>query len=232
MTVAAVVLALTPAVALADAEGVPRVRRIVDAAWSGGAMPIVVIAGDPDGAMAAALAGAPVTLAAPAPMEAGRIAQFLRGIEVATGEVTGTSGVLFWPARMAWVGPETVTSLVEGHGPDPEALIRPAFHGQVGWPALVPLTALEVLRGVPATATPDQVIEVLAASPGIATRTIDLGDPGTTIDGDTPRGSLPAYEGPAEPSGSHDWGAVTAELADDAPLEGPARAGDPGSTGA
>ncbi len=229
MTVAAVVIALTPAVALADAEGVPRVRRIVDAAWSGGAMPIVVIAGDPDGAMAAALAGAPVTLAAPAPMEAGRIAQFLRGIEVATGEVSGTSGVLFWPARMAWVGPETITSLVEAHGPHPDALIRPSFQGQIGWPALVPLTAFEMLGGLPATATPDQLIEMLAMTESVPTRTIDLGDPGATIDGDTPRADLPPYEGPAEPSGSHDWGAATAELADDAPLEGPSRAGRPGS---
>ncbi|TAL11458.1 MAG: hypothetical protein EPO00_03340 [Chloroflexota bacterium] len=229
MTVAAVILAITPEVALADAEGVPRVRRIVDSAWSGGALPIVVIAPDPDGTMAAALAGAPVTLAAPAPMDQGRVAQFVRGIEVATGEVSGTTGVLFWPARMAWVGPETITSMVEGHGPDPTALIRPSFDGRVGWPALVPLTALEALRGLPATATPDQLIEMLAGSGSVPARTIDLGDPGTTIDGDTPRSELPAYEGPAEPSGSHDWGAATAELADDAPLEGPARVDDPGA---
>lgn len=229
MTIAAVILALTPGVALADAEGVTRVRRIVDSAWSGGAMPIVVIAVDPDGAIAAAIGGAPVTLAAPAPLDQGRVAQFLRGIEVATAEVSGTSGVLFWPARMAWVGPETITSLVEAHGPNPDALIRPTFNGQVGWPALVPLTALEALRGLPVSATPDQLIEMLGAS-GLPTRAIDLGDPGTTIDGDTPRGDLPPYDGPAEPSGAREWGAASADLADDAPLEGPARVGDPGTT--
>ena len=70
---------------------------------------------------------------------------------------------------------------------------------------------------------------MLAGSGSVPARTIDLGDPGTTIDGDTPRKELPAYEGPAEPSGSHDWGAATAELADDAPLEGPARVDDPGA---
>ena len=37
MTVAAVILAASPESALADADGVPRVRRIVDSAWSGGA---------------------------------------------------------------------------------------------------------------------------------------------------------------------------------------------------
>lgn len=230
MTIAAVILALTPDVALADAEGVTRVRRIVDSAWSGGAMPIVVLAADPDGAMAAALAGAPVTLAAPAPMDQGRVAQFLRGIDVATAEVSGTSGVLFWPARMAWVGPETITSLVEAHGPDPDALIQPSFQGTVGWPALVPMAALDVLRGLPTTATPDQLIEMLGAS-GLPTQAIDLGDPGTTIDGDTPRGDLPPYEGPAKPSGAREWGAASADLADDAPLEGPTSVGDLGTTG-
>lgn len=230
MTVAAVVLALTPHVALADADGVPRVRRIVDAAWSGGAMPIIVIATDPDGAMATALAGAPVTLAAPALMEAGRVAQLLRGIEVAMAEVSGTSGVLFWPARMPWVGPETITSLVEAHGPGPDALIRPTYRGEVGWPALVPLTALDTLRGLPATAMPDQLIEMLATSAEVPVRSIDLGDPGTTIDGETALANLPPYEGPAEPSGAREWGAATAEMTDDAPLEGPPRAEVPRPT--
>lgn len=226
MTVAAVVLAITPSVALANAAGVPRVRRIVDTAWSGGAMPIVVLAPDPDGAMATALAGAPVTLAAPAPMEGGRVAQFLRGIEVAVAEVRGTSGVLIWPARMSWVGPETITSLVEAHGPDPEALLRPAFHGQTGWPALVPLTAFDALRALPITSTPDQLVELLGSSGAMRTRTIDLGDPGTILDGDTRREDLPPYEGPAAPADgrSREWGAAVAATPDDAPLEGPERA--------
>ncbi len=232
MTVAAVILALTPDVALADAEGVPRVRRIVDAAWSGGAMPIIVIADDPVGAMATALAGAPVTLAAPAPMESGRVAQLLRGIEVAEAEVHGTTGALIWPARMSWVGPETITSLVEAHGPDVNALIRPTFRGEVGWPALVPLTALGTLRGLPTTAMPDQLIEMLAASAQVPVQSIDLGDPGTTIDGETALADLPPYEGPAEPSGAHEWGAATAEMTDDAPLEGPARVEVRGPSGA
>ena len=42
MTVAAVVLAASPASALADADGTPGARRIVDIAWSGGATPVVV----------------------------------------------------------------------------------------------------------------------------------------------------------------------------------------------
>ena len=31
-------------------------------------------------------------------------------------EVSETTAVLLWPARMTWVGPETITSLIEAHG--------------------------------------------------------------------------------------------------------------------
>ena len=55
MTVAAVVLAASPASALVDADGTPGVRRIADTAWAGGATPVVVCSFDPDGAVSAAL---------------------------------------------------------------------------------------------------------------------------------------------------------------------------------
>lgn len=53
MTIAAVILAASPESALAELEGQTRVRRIADAAWSGGAIPIVVVSFDPHGAVAA-----------------------------------------------------------------------------------------------------------------------------------------------------------------------------------
>ena len=43
MTVAAVILAASPASALAVAAGQPSVRRIAELAWAGGALPIVVV---------------------------------------------------------------------------------------------------------------------------------------------------------------------------------------------
>jgi hypothetical protein len=43
MTVAAVILSATAEGALADALGQRRVRRLVDIAWSGGALPVVVV---------------------------------------------------------------------------------------------------------------------------------------------------------------------------------------------
>ncbi|MDQ3129062.1 MAG: NTP transferase domain-containing protein, partial [Chloroflexota bacterium] len=143
MTVAAVILAASPVSALTDADGSPAVRRIADAAWAGGATPIIVVSFDPDGAVATALAGAPVTLAEPAPHEHGPRGQMARGADVARDEIDDTDAVLFWPARMAWVGPETVTSLVELHGVAPDALLRPTWDGEPGWPVLLPVGALE-----------------------------------------------------------------------------------------
>ena len=72
MTVAAVILAASPASALADADGTPGVRRLTDVAWSGGATPVVVCSFDPDGAVTAALANAEATLVDPVDPRAGR----------------------------------------------------------------------------------------------------------------------------------------------------------------
>jgi CTP:molybdopterin cytidylyltransferase MocA len=225
MTVAAVILAASPESALADADGMPAVRRIADTAWSGGATPIVVVSFDPDGSVAAALAGAPVTLAEPAPAERGPAAQMARGIEVALGAVRETSGALIWPARMTWVGPETVTSLLEAHGIATDRMQKPSFDDLGGWPVLVPVAALDHLRATPPDRIPEAVMDGLADA-GVPFGLLDLGDPGTTFDRSTPRSELQPYVGPLEPAADHvhEWGAVQAEEADDGPLEGPALA--------
>ena len=224
MTVAAIILAASPEGAVADADGLPSVRRIADAAWSGGASPVVVVAIDPDGSVAAALAGAPVTLAEPAPPEDGPKAQIVRGIEVALAEVRETTGALIWPARLTWVGPETVTSLIEAHGVAADRLLAPTFEGDRGWPVLLPIAGLEALRAVGADRMPPDVITDLEAA-GLASTELDLGDPGTTHDRSTPRMDLPPYVGPSGPAGGHvhEWGAGLAE-AEDGPLRGPALA--------
>jgi CTP:molybdopterin cytidylyltransferase MocA len=225
VTVAAIVLAASPENALADADGMPAVRRIADAAWSGGATPIIVVSFDPDGAVAAALAGAPVTLAEPAPAEHGPAGQMARGIEVALGEVRETTGALIWPARMTWVGPETVTSLLEAHGIAADLMQTPSFEGKGGWPVLLPITALDHLRAVPPAKMPDEAMDQLADD-GVPFGVMDLGDPGVSIDRTTPRADLPPYVGPTDPPAGHvhEWGAQAADTADDGPLEGPALA--------
>jgi len=219
-----VILAASVDSALADVEGLPRVRRLVDVAWSGGATPIVVVAPDPDGAVAAALAGAPVTLAEPAPEAGGPVAQIVRGIEVATGITSEIDGALVWPARMVWVGPETITSLIEAHGIAPAAVLRPTFEAEAGWPVLVPTTELERLRTQSAERMPGDLIDGLVADGGLEER-VDLGDPGSIHDASVAREDLPAYVGPPEPAAghTHEWGEGLAGHEDD-PVEGPRRA--------
>jgi CTP:molybdopterin cytidylyltransferase MocA len=222
VTVAAVIIAAPSESGLVAVEGVPRVRRLADAAWSGGALPIVVVADDPDGAVAAALAGTPVVLAEPAPAARGPAALMARGMEVATAHVHDTGGAIVWPVRMVWAGPETVTSLIEAHGLDRGALIRPTYRGEPGWPVLLPLSAAPLLMEVGADGGPDAAIAALLAA-GLPERLLELGDPGTVLDASVDRGALPAYEGPPGPPDgtARDWGAAVADEADDAPLAGP-----------
>jgi CTP:molybdopterin cytidylyltransferase MocA len=225
VTVAAVVLAAQPEGALADADGLPTVRRIADVAWSGGAVPIVVVSFDPDGSVAAALAGAPVTLAEPAPPTGGPVAQIRRGIEVARAEIEDLDGALIWPARLTWVDPETITSMIEAHGTDPDTLLRPAYHGEPGWPVLLPIEHIGALGPIGPDRLPDEVLIDMSTA-GIPVRTIELGDPGTIHDRTMPRLSLPPFIGPTDPPAGHvhEWGAEVAEHPDDGPLEGPALA--------
>ena len=96
---------------------------------------------------------------------------------------------------MGWVDAETVTSLIEAHGADRAAVLRPAFRGEAGWPALVPIVHLETLRALDAGLMPGPLVEALAAAVG--GRLVELGDPGTVHDLDTPRAELPPFEAPA-----------------------------------
>ena len=226
MTVAAVILAASPEAAIADVDGQSRVRRIADAAWSGGALPIVVVSFDPDGMVAASLAGASVTLAEPIPKPEGAPArQMARGIEVASALVSDLDAALIWPARMVWVSPETVTSLIEAHGVDRLTLLRPAYQGEAGWPVLLPRERASILASVAPDRMPDDILADLVAA-GVPTRTVELGDPGVTHDASVARDQLPDYLGPTEPAAphSHEWGAALADAPEDSPIEGPALA--------
>ena len=221
MTVAAVILA-TPDAALADADGVPAVRRIVDSAWAGGAVPIIVVGDDAEGTIARAIAGSPASLVAPEEAGHGAATEVAMGARTARDSIRETSAVLVWPAAMGWVGPETVTSLIEAHGPYGQDVLRPHYEGTPGWPLLVPVIHLDGPAAVPRSTTLDELIDELA-SRGLAVRPLELGDPGTIHDVSTPRAALPPYLGPDQPASGHvhEWGAGVADHSDDGPLEGP-----------
>ncbi len=217
MTVAAVILATPPDLGPGDPSARAGVRRAVETAWAGGAMPIVVVAADPDGLLAGALAGSQATLVTPAPLDTGPMAHLARGMRVAVDLVSGTDAVLAWPARFAWVGPETVTSLLQAHGLDPDTPLRPRWQGEDGWPVLVPvpwLASREPRRAGPSR--DDLASELLDAD--TPTRSLDLGDPGSVIDRTTPIDALPPYQGPSEPPVTPpDWGASVPDAIEELP---------------
>jgi CTP:molybdopterin cytidylyltransferase MocA len=85
LTVGAVVAAAGAEEALADAAGRVAVRRIVDSAWAGGAMPIIVVVDDVEGRVAAALHGSPAHLVAGASLAAAAQAPVGRDASAETG---------------------------------------------------------------------------------------------------------------------------------------------------
>ena len=223
MTVAAIILAASPTSALADADGTPAVRRLAGIAWAGGATPVVVCSFDPDGTVGAALANTEVTLVAPVAPALGPVGQIVNGIDTAVRLVAGTEAALVLPARLAWLDAETVTTLIAAHGLDRDTVLRPAFGGATGFPALLPVVHLEAFRALAADRMPGELMEDLAAA-GVPVRSIDTGDPGVTHDISTRRADLPPYDGPPEPDDNHapEWGIASADDPDDAPVPGPA----------
>jgi CTP:molybdopterin cytidylyltransferase MocA len=180
---------------------------------------VIVLAPDPDGAVAHSIAETEATWHAPAPHEDGPKGQMARGVEVATDEVRDTTAALLWPARMIWVGAETITSLIEAHGTQPDSVLRPSWRGEAGWPVLVPVAHLDRLRVISPELDPVAAMNALTSS--APARAIELGDPGVVFDASTPEADLPPYEGPAVPAGGHvhEWGEDVDGIAD-APGEG------------
>jgi CTP:molybdopterin cytidylyltransferase MocA len=150
-------------------------------------------------------------------VESGPVGQICRGIDVARAEVDGTEAALLWPARMGWVDAETVTSLIEAHGIDRTAILRPAFRAEAGWPALVPVAHLEALRAMDPSLMPGPLMEALATAVG--GRIVELGDPGATRDLDVARTDLPPFEAPPGPAAEHhhEWGSAAASGPDEPP---------------
>lgn len=204
MTVAAVIVPDGVAEAVADATGRPAVRRIVESAWAGGAIPIVVVACDPDGRIAAVLEGSPAAVVEPG--KASEVRTYRLGAEAAAERVTETSAVLLWPGRMTWTDPETVTSLIEAHGRAKEEVIRPRRAGESGWPVLLPISRLDTILSGPGGS-----LEVALGSSAVAS--VELGDPGSVLGAEVALDELPEYAGPPEPVGGPppEWGAAAAE---------------------
>jgi CTP:molybdopterin cytidylyltransferase MocA len=200
MTVAAIVLSPDTTTALADADGEPVIRRVAHAAWSGGALPIVIVSPDAAGSLAEAVADLPAALARPDAGTSPGIGWFVAGQRAALAGVAETTAALLWPFRYAWVDPETVTSLVEAHGVTPDAIVQPAYAGQAGFPILIPMALVDRLSERAALHGPEAVAALIAE--GVPARLLELGDPGIVNDIGTTRAAMPPYQGPPRPATS------------------------------
>jgi CTP:molybdopterin cytidylyltransferase MocA len=217
MTVAAVILVPDPPAALALADGEPALRRLAQAAWSGGALPTIVVTPMFPEELSVAVAELGLTLTSPEADEPHGIAWFVTGMRAAIAAVAETSAALLWPFRFVWVDPETVTSLVEAHGAAVGSIVRPAYAGKPGFPILIPVALVERLAAL-AGQHGEEAVQSLVAD-GVPIRQIELGDPGIVLDMATPRGDLPRYQGPPEPAGGPppDWNSALAAQAGDPP---------------
>ena len=156
MTVAAhIIVSGTPAT-----PGVarPELSRLVEAAWSGGANPILI-------------SGLAPSEVAPTLSRATPSGAFAAVVSDALGEVAGTTAVIALPLSHAGVDPETITSLIAGHGRQGEQVLIAARNAEAGPIRLTPINHADA---------PEQLLE--------------CGDEGAVRPSDG-RGSL-AYEAP------------------------------------
>jgi len=211
----------------ADApRGLPRVRRLADVAWAGGALPIIVVAGDPEEKIAKASPAPPSRSPSPPRRSRARSARSSAGSTSrsprSTRRTPRSSGRPGWSG----VGPETVTSLIEAHGLYPGEMLRPSWDAKPGWPALLPVGHVEALRALPADRMPDGPPHGPRGR-GRAHAPARPGRPGHDVRcaHDAPR-TPRTTSAPTAPTAGHvhEWGAAAAETPEDAPLSGPARA--------
>ena len=141
--------------------------------------------------------------------------------------MTDTDAVLVWPARLAWVDAETVTTLIAAHGEDRAAVVRPAYQGEAGFPVLLPVAHRDALPALAADRMPDDLFADLEAAglpfrdrrdrrPGRRPRRVGRRAP-------TCRPTTARRNPPTTP----EWGSAVADQADDAPVAGPARLASP-----
>lgn len=109
----------------------PELSRLVEAAWSGGAHPILI-------------SGLSTGESAPTLSRATSSAEFSAVATDALSEVAGTTAVITLPLSHAGVDPETITALIAAHGREGERVLIASWNGGAG---PIRLTPLEGSRG-------------------------------------------------------------------------------------
>ena len=124
MTVAAHIIISGPPAAPGVAR--PELSRLVEAAWSGGAHPILI-------------SGLSADEAAPTLSRVTSSGEFSAVAADALSEVAGTTAVITLPLSHAGVDPETITALIAGHGRQGERVLVASRNGEAGPIRLTPI---------------------------------------------------------------------------------------------
>ena len=104
----------------------PDLSRLVEAAWSGGAHPILI------SGLSAGESAPPLSRVTPS-------TEFAAVAADAFGEVAGTTAVITLPLSHAGVDPETITALIAGHGRHGEQVLIASRNGEAGPIRLTPI---------------------------------------------------------------------------------------------
>jgi len=70
-----------------------------------------------------------------------------RGIDFAASQVAGTDEAIVWPGRMVWADAQTVTTLIDGHGGNRDAVNPAALPGPGRLTGAAAHVSLPLLRG-------------------------------------------------------------------------------------
>jgi hypothetical protein len=108
----------------------PELSRLVEAAWSGGAHPILI-------------SGLSTGEAAPTLSRVTSSGEFSAVAADALSEVAGTTAVITLPLSHAGVDPETITALIAAHGREGERALIASWNGKAGPIRLTPIEGPE-----------------------------------------------------------------------------------------
>ncbi|WP_298434999.1 nucleotidyltransferase family protein, partial [Geobacter sp.] len=136
---------------------------------------VVVVVGSRGDAVAAAVAGYPVTVAVNVGEECEMADSVRTGLAHLSG---GASAVLVALADHPLVRPDTVRSLVELHREEPDAIIIPVHDGAKGHPTLFPRAVIAEIVTHPST------LRELIARHREKVRLVPVADEGVVIDMD------------------------------------------------
>lgn len=171
-------------------EGTPLVGRVVAALRQGGASPVIVVA-PPEGAAGAESLGREALAAGakvlrpnvqPADMRAS-VELALRALDAA-GPAPTT--VLLTPGDSPGLSARLVSLVIARAVESPDMIIVPIFEGKRGHPVAIPWSIALAVHGLP----PGVGVNSLIALHADALRTLEVDEPGTLDDLDTPEDYL------------------------------------------